>query len=44
MSADAGNDRNDRDSDPSGDEPILNGGRAGFVFQKGSDLLDHAPM
>ena len=42
MSAEAGNDRNDRNSDPSGDEAILNGGRRRFVFQKDLNFLHHA--
>jgi hypothetical protein len=42
VSAEPGNDRNDRNSDPSGDEAILNGGRCRLVFQKDSNSLDHA--
>ena len=42
MSAEPGNDRNDCNSDPSGDEAILNGGRRRLVFQKDTNFLDHA--
>jgi hypothetical protein len=41
VSTKPGNHRNDRNSDPSGDEAILNGGRRGLVFQKDSNFLDH---
>ena len=41
LRAEALHNRNDGNGNPCGDQAILDGGRAGFVTQEGSELRQH---